>query len=151
MGTTFVFFLYSCVDLLFYDTFKGFLSLSLSLSLSFPSLFLSPSLSHNITYTCYFPAYYEIELFTCIKMDLALNNPQWLMCHKTKVNQRIMIFSFYLIGFYCATFNSNSVSLFRFPLRSHIQCAQFQVFVFWSIHAVAFVPIFISSILFFTS
>ena len=23
----------------------------------------------------------------CIKMDLALNNQQWLMCHKTKLNQ----------------------------------------------------------------
>ena len=23
-------------------------------------------------------------MFICIKMDLALNNLQWLMCHKTK-------------------------------------------------------------------
>ena len=29
----------------------------------------------------------EIQLFICIKMDLALNNPQWLICHKTKPNQ----------------------------------------------------------------
>ena len=27
---------------------------------------------------------FEIELFTCIKMDLALNILQWLICHKTK-------------------------------------------------------------------
>ena len=27
---------------------------------------------------------FEIELFICIKMDLVLNNQQWLMCHKTK-------------------------------------------------------------------
>ena len=26
---------------------------------------------------------FEIELFTCIKTDQALNNLQWLMCHKT--------------------------------------------------------------------
>ena len=29
----------------------------------------------------------EIELIICIKMDLALNNLQWLICHKTKPNQ----------------------------------------------------------------
>ena len=29
----------------------------------------------------------EIELFICIKMDLELNNLQWLMCHKTQPNQ----------------------------------------------------------------
>ena len=29
---------------------------------------------------------FEIELFICIKMDLALNNRQWLICHKTKPN-----------------------------------------------------------------
>ena len=27
---------------------------------------------------------FTIELFICIKMDLALNNQKWLMCHKTK-------------------------------------------------------------------
>ena len=27
---------------------------------------------------------FKIELFICIKMDLALNNLQWLICHKTK-------------------------------------------------------------------
>ena len=26
---------------------------------------------------------FEIELHICIKMDLALNNPQRLICHKT--------------------------------------------------------------------
>ena len=30
---------------------------------------------------------FEIELFICIKIDLALNNLQWLICHKTKPNQ----------------------------------------------------------------
>ena len=30
---------------------------------------------------------FEKELFICIKMDLALNNLQWLMCHKTKPNK----------------------------------------------------------------
>ena len=28
-----------------------------------------------------------MELFVCIKLDLALNNLQWLICHKTKPNQ----------------------------------------------------------------
>ena len=32
---------------------------------------------------------FEIELFVCIKMDLALNNLQWLICHKAKLNQTI--------------------------------------------------------------
>ena len=27
---------------------------------------------------------FEIELITCIKMDLALNNLQMLICHKTQ-------------------------------------------------------------------
>ena len=30
---------------------------------------------------------FEKELFMSIKMDLALNNLQWLICHKTKPNQ----------------------------------------------------------------
>ena len=30
---------------------------------------------------------FEIELIICIKIDLALNNLQWLMCYKTKPNQ----------------------------------------------------------------
>ena len=30
---------------------------------------------------------FEIELFICIKMDLALNNLQWLICHKIKPNE----------------------------------------------------------------
>ena len=29
----------------------------------------------------------EIDLYICIKMDLALNNLQWLMCNKNKANQ----------------------------------------------------------------
>ena len=37
---------------------------------------------------------FEIELITCIKMDLALDNLQKLICHKTqstKLNQTIII------------------------------------------------------------
>ena len=30
---------------------------------------------------------FEAELFICIKMDLALNNQQWLIFHETKPNQ----------------------------------------------------------------
>ena len=30
---------------------------------------------------------FELEQFICIKMDLALNNLEWLMYHKTKPNQ----------------------------------------------------------------
>ena len=29
----------------------------------------------------------KIELFICMKMNLALNNLQWLICHKIKPNQ----------------------------------------------------------------
>ena len=35
--------------------------------------------------TCF--SMFEIELFICIKMDLALNNPRWLIYHKTKPNK----------------------------------------------------------------
>ena len=28
---------------------------------------------------------HKTKLFICIKIDLALNNLQWLMCHKTKL------------------------------------------------------------------
>ena len=31
---------------------------------------------------------FEIELFICIKMDLALNNLQRLICHKTQTNKQ---------------------------------------------------------------
>ena len=31
---------------------------------------------------------FEIEVFVCIKMDSALNNLQWLICHKTEPNER---------------------------------------------------------------
>ena len=34
--------------------------------------------------------------FICIKMELALNNPQWLICHETKPNQVIRIWWEYL-------------------------------------------------------
>ena len=34
----------------------------------------------------YYAELFEIELFICIKMDLVLNNLQWLMCHETKRN-----------------------------------------------------------------
>ena len=34
----------------------------------------------------------EIELFVCIELDLALNNLQWLICHKTKPNYLILCF-----------------------------------------------------------
>ena len=30
---------------------------------------------------------FEVELFICRKMDLALHYLQWLMCHKTQLNQ----------------------------------------------------------------
>ena len=37
---------------------------------------------------------FEIELFICFKMDLALNNPQMLICHKTQsTNQPIKFLS----------------------------------------------------------
>ena len=31
---------------------------------------------------------FEIELFICIKMDLALNNQQKLICDKTQTNKQ---------------------------------------------------------------
>ena len=39
----------------------------------------------------YLTELFEIELLISIKMDLALNNLQWLMYHKTKPNQNILI------------------------------------------------------------
>ena len=41
-------------------------------------LFLTMKLSLNLT------ELWEIELIICIKMDLALNNLQWLIFHKTQ-------------------------------------------------------------------
>ena len=32
---------------------------------------------------------FEIKQFICIKMDLALNKPKRLICHKTQTNQLI--------------------------------------------------------------
>ena len=48
---------------------------------------------------------FEIELFICIKMDLALNNQQWLIRHKPKPNQTsfsivVIFFSFYIFFFF---------------------------------------------------
>ena len=34
---------------------------------------------------------FEIELFICIKMDLALNNLQWLRCNKTNQSFKLII------------------------------------------------------------
>ena len=31
------------------------------------------------------------KLFICIKMDMALNNLQWLICHKTQTNSLDLI------------------------------------------------------------
>ena len=36
---------------------------------------------------CLKTEYFEIEQFICIKMDLALNKLQWLMCPQNKQNQ----------------------------------------------------------------
>ena len=42
---------------------------------------------------------FELKLFICIKMDLALNNLKWLICHKTKPKLlRIVYFGFNVIG-----------------------------------------------------
>ena len=35
---------------------------------------------------------FEIELFICIKIELALNNLQRLICHKTQTNKQIKLF-----------------------------------------------------------
>ena len=35
--------------------------------------------------------FFLIEEFICIEIDLALNNLQWLICHKTQPNQIIYI------------------------------------------------------------
>ena len=40
-----------------------------------------------------------IELFICIKMDLALNNLQSLICHSTKSNETKSFISFYSFAF----------------------------------------------------
>ena len=37
-------------------------------------------------------------------MDLALDNLQWLICHKTKLNQMLYCKEFYSINFYCTNF-----------------------------------------------
>ena len=34
---------------------------------------------------------FEKELFLCTKMDLALNNLQWLICNKTKPNRSLSV------------------------------------------------------------
>ena len=36
-----------------------------------------------------------MEPFICIKMDLSLNNLQWLICHKTQPNQIIYLIYMY--------------------------------------------------------
>ena len=53
-------------------------------------LFLHLTVCKQNLYLCY-AKLFEIELFICIKMDLALNNLQWLTCHKTKANQTKMV------------------------------------------------------------
>ena len=44
---------------------------------------------------------FEIELFISIKMHLALNNLQWLICHKTKPNLSDKVLSMGQIELYC--------------------------------------------------
>ena len=41
---------------------------------------------------------FKIELFICIKMDLALNNLQSLLCHKIQTNQTKLSSEFFLHG-----------------------------------------------------
>ena len=45
---------------------------------------------------------FEIELFICIKMELALNNLQRLICHKTQTKNRIR---FIILNFLSECFN----------------------------------------------
>ena len=48
---------------------------------------------------------FEIELFICIKMDLALNYLQMLICHKTQINKQIDKTCIYFI--YCEKTSGN--------------------------------------------
>ena len=56
--------------------------------------------------------YVQTELFICIKMDLALNNLQRLICYKTQTNQNLV---YYLLLF--SVFLVRSIYLTRHQIR----------------------------------
>ena len=61
---------------------------------------------------------FEIELFICIKIDLALNNLQWLIFHKTKLRQVDILPDQSIIAWeYCRVF---SVCFDKFDYICHI-------------------------------
>ena len=42
---------------------------------------------------------FEIELFICIKMDLALNNLQGLIYHKTQINKQMYVYISFIVAY----------------------------------------------------
>ena len=46
------------------------------------------------------PELFEVKLSLCIKIDLALNNRQWLMCHKTKPNETSLLVISTFVGYF---------------------------------------------------
>ena len=62
---------------------------------------------------------FEIELFICIKMDLALNNLQWLICYKTKTNQtskiRVLVCVFTFFYFHSVVHWNSKIHMITNP------------------------------------
>ena len=68
---------------------------------------------------------YEIELIICIKMDLALNNLQRLICHKTQIpKQQVLNQFFAFLSFYSLICWNNEVYQF-FCVNSKQICSSF--------------------------
>ena len=80
---------------------------------------------------------HNIYLINVYKQDLALNNQQWLICHKTKPNQfsvsiqptltillHIINFHFIIISMplFCAAIKRDAVHLLRFPFPRLLMC-----------------------------
>ena len=68
-----------------------------------------------MVYLCYTDLF-EMELFTCIKMDLPLNNQKRLICHKSPNKQTNKLI--YLYGFFTFLAWSEYTSSFHFQLFS---------------------------------
>ena len=55
---------------------------------------------------------FEIELFICIKMDLALNDLQGLICHKTQTNKMYLLSKHPMALQYTQSISEKSFSIF---------------------------------------
>ena len=87
---------------------------------------------------------FEIELIICLKMDLALNNLQWLIYHKTQTTKQPVIVLYIHSYLWHFLFDTLSVSLIIYHAVHYSIIISFQIFTI-SVYTYIYIYIYVSS------